>query len=181
MSLLSIIQQLSDYDTALVANTIGYLDPTPEQEWYMGGSIASITPALGPTVGQAVTIEVATSTPNNAGDFEPLYDQVKAMEKTNLPKVLVVKAVGSRPDHECVLGDGLAKMLYSVGCVGMVTDGGVRDVEALLGIPFAAYARGRTILHCAWRFTKPNEPVAVGGITVNPGDIIHANIGGVIK
>ena len=157
MSLLSIIQQLSDYDTALVANTIGYLDPTPEQEWYMGGSIASITPALGPTVGQAVTIEVATSTPNNEWDFEPLYDQVKVMEKTSLPKVLVVKAVGSRPDHECVLGDGLAKMLYSVGCVGMVTDGGVRDVEALLGIPFAAYARGRTIHHCAWRFTKPGE------------------------
>ena len=29
MSLLSILQQLAEYDTALVANTIGYLDATP--------------------------------------------------------------------------------------------------------------------------------------------------------
>jgi hypothetical protein len=53
MSLPTILQHLSEYDTALVANTIPYLDPTPNHEWYMGSSIASITPGPGPTVGVA--------------------------------------------------------------------------------------------------------------------------------
>lgn len=181
MSLQAIIQQLADFDTALVANTIGYLDSTPVHEYYMGRTIASLTPTLGPTVGVAVTCEIDTSTPGNVADVDPFYEQVKAIERMAEPVVWVVKAVGSRPDHECVLGDGMAKLLRSAGCVGVVTDGGVRDIEGLLTVPFAAYGHGRTIHHCAYRFLRSNLPVEIGGITIRPGDVIHANIGGVIK
>jgi 4-hydroxy-4-methyl-2-oxoglutarate aldolase len=181
MSLLSTIQELRDFDTALLANTVGYVDDTPVHEWYMGGSIASVTPSLGPTVGVAFTCEVDSSSPGNVADWDPFYRQVEAMEKLGVPAVWVAKCVGSRPDHECVLGDGMAKLLGSVGCQGAVIDGGVRDIEGLLSVPFAAYCRGRTIHHCAVRFPRADIPVQVGGITVNPGDVIHANAGGVIR
>jgi regulator of RNase E activity RraA len=167
MSNRSLIKQLAEYDTALIANTIGYLDPTPDHEFYMGGSIASVTPALGPTVGVAVTCEVDTSTPGGSAHMDLYFQMLKEMKTMNVPVVLVAKTVGSRPDHECVLGDGMAKMLFGVGCVGCVTDGGVRDVEGMLTVPFAAYCRGRTIHHCAIRFKTINQPIEIGGITVN--------------
>ncbi len=181
MSLLSTLQQLQEFDTALLANTVGYIDAAPVHEFYMGGSIASVTPTLGPTVGVAMTCEVDSSSPGNVADWEPYYEQVREMEKSGVPIVWVAKCVGSRPDHECVLGDGMAKILHSAGCVGIVTDGGVRDIEGLITVPFAAYSKGRTIHHTAVRFPRINIPIQIGGITVNPGDIIHANIGGVIK
>ena len=147
----------------------------------MGGSIATLTPSVGPTVGVAMTCEVDSSTPGSPADFELYYEMLEEMERGGTPTVAVIKAVGSRPDHECIIGDGMAKMMNSVGCVGLVTDGGVRDIEGILTVPFGVYARGRTIHHCGVRFVRRNVPVEVGGITVNPGDLIHANVGGVIK
>ena len=51
MELNTIITQLTDFDTPLLANTIGTIDATPPHTWYTGGSIQSVTPSLGPTVG----------------------------------------------------------------------------------------------------------------------------------
>ena len=117
MSLKTLIQQLGDFDTALIANTIGYIDPTPVHEWYMGGSIASLTPSVGPTVGVAMTCEVDSSSPGNRADFELYYALLEEIRRSEVPVVVVAKAVGARPDHECIIGDGMAKMLHSVGCV----------------------------------------------------------------
>ena len=181
LSLSAVIEGLREYDTALVANTIGYIDPTPTHEYYMAGYIQSVTPSLGPTVGVAATCEIDTSSPGDAHEFEGFLRQLEEMQRTSEPVVWVVKTTGSRPDHECVLGDGMGKDLYSVGCIGAVTDGGVRDVAGLMTIPFAVYSRGKTIHHCGLRVRSINQPIEIGGITVKAGDVIHANNEGVIK
>lgn len=181
MSLRSTLEELRDFDTALLANTIGYIDTTPAHEYYMGGSIQSATPSLGPTVGIAVTCELDSSTPGGRPEMDDYWKQLEEINRMEEPAIWVVKTVGSRPLHECVLGDGMAKSLFAAGCIGVVTDGGVRDLSGILTIPFAAYCRGKTIHHCNLRFRSLNQPVQVGGITVSRGDVLHANSEGVIK
>ena len=181
MATISELEQLREYDTALLANLLGYIDPIPAHAYYMSGEVQSVTPSLGPTVGVAVTCKIDASTPEGEHEWEPYWEQVDAMAAMGLPSVWVVETVGSRPAHECIMGDGMAKVLYAAGCVGAVTSGGVRDVAGLLTVPFAAYCRGTVIHHCAVRMKAMDVPVSVGGITVEPGEIIHAGAEGVIK
>ncbi len=182
MSFQPMLEQLRDFDTALVANTIGYIDSTPPHKWYLSGEIQSVTPALGPTVGIAVTCEMDTSSPDvdDDGTVDGYWEQLEQMDAMEEDTVWVVKAVGSRPDHECIIGDGMAKTLYAAGCRGVVTDGRVRDVQGLLTTPFAAYCRGTIAHHCRLRVRSINRPVEIGGVTIRPGDVIHADREGVI-
>jgi 4-hydroxy-4-methyl-2-oxoglutarate aldolase len=175
-----ILEQLVEFDTALIANTIGVIDSTPVHEWYMGSSIQTVTPGLGPTVGVAYTCQLDSSTPGGTASLDEYWRLLDEMEKDERPAVLVVQTIGSRPDHECVIGDGMAKTLAVVGCKGLVTNGGVRDLAGLMTIPFPAYCTGRTIHHGPLRFRAATEPVEVGGITVRHGDVVHADGGGVI-
>ena len=175
------IESLREFDTALLANTRGYVDDMPPHKWYMGGSIRSLTPDLGPTVGVAVTCKFDSSSPDNSVDLKPYYEQVVRISEMELPVVWVVETVGSRPDHECVTGDGMAKTLYAAGCYGVVTDGYCRDIDGCLTTPFAVHARGTIAHHTPIRVVEIDTPVEVGGITVQPGEIIHADKEGVIS
>lgn len=181
MSILASIQRLKDFDSALLANTIGYIDPTPAHQLYMGGSIKLMTPNLGPLVGVAVTCRIDGSSPNRPGDWSPFWEQMEEMQQMDLPIVWVVESNGSRPDHECIMGDGMAKCLTSVGCVGAVIDGGIRDVAGIASTGFVAFARGTVVHHTKLTCSDRGEPVEVGGLTVSQMDIIHGSEEGVIR
>ena len=175
------IEALREYDTALLANTLDYISDYPPHTFYMGGDIASLTPGLGPHVGVAYTICLDSSTPGGEETADDYWAQMEQMEAAEAPAIWVVQANGSRPDHECVLGDGMAKTLYSVGCVACVSNSRARDMSGLLTTPFGFYGRGTAVHHCKLRFSRKNEPVSVGGITVSSGELIHASSEGVIR
>lgn len=177
------LQQLAEFDTALLANLLAFVDSTPTHLSYMSNKTRALILDVGPTVGVAVTCELDTSTPDDQtdGDTEAFWQQLAEMESMDVPTVWVVSCVGSRPDHECILGDGMGKLLRASGCVGAVTNGGARDLDGLRSIGFAVYGTGVTIHHCKMRVRSIGLPVDIGGITISPGDIIHANTEGVIR
>ena len=176
---LALIEQLREFETPLVAEGLGALGCSELHRYYMGGEIRMLTETPQPVVGVAVTLEVDTSTPQLEADTRVLYDALDEIALTKIPAILVLKAVGSRPQHECVLGDGVAKMAQAVGCCGAIPDGGVRDLAGITSVGFGVFARGPVANHATFVLRKPEGSIEVGGIQVSDGDLVHADSNGV--
>ncbi|MGF0313387.1 DUF1932 domain-containing protein [Rhodococcus sp. IEGM1428] len=132
-------------------------------------SISPVFPAPGVVVGRALTVWV------RAGDNRGLHE---ALEQARPGDFMVVNGEGDV--SRAVLGELLAERSLAKGIVGAVIDGAVRDVDVLEEVGFPVWARG---LSPAGPFKygpcKVGEPVAVGGVVVQPGDVIVADNDGV--
>lgn len=175
----AIIEQLADSNTALVCNALDALG-VPPHTYYMDGTIRSLSPELPPLVGEAITIKLDSSSPGETAAVDDYWQMLEEIERSSLPRAIIVQTVGSDPNRECVMGDGMAKTFVSVGAVGLVTDGGIRDIAGIVDQAFRIFGRGPVIQHTPLRWSGLGEPVVIGGIAVRTGDLIHGDRGGCI-
>jgi regulator of RNase E activity RraA len=93
--------------------------------------------------------------------------------------VLVV--AGGAASRTAILGDLVARELLAAGVVAVVTDGPIRDSQAVAELGLAVWAKGTTPIASA-----KNGPCRVGGsvelagVTVTDGDLVVADADGVV-
>jgi 2-keto-4-pentenoate hydratase/2-oxohepta-3-ene-1,7-dioic acid hydratase in catechol pathway/regulator of RNase E activity RraA len=109
-----------------------------------------------------------------------LNAQKRAIEQVRPGEVLVIEARGE-PTAGTV-GDILALRAQVRGAAGIVTDGGIRDSQALHAMDMPLYfgATHPAVLgrrHVPW---EVNGTIACAGVTVQPGDVIVGDGDGVI-
>jgi len=106
--------------------------------------------------------------------------QKQAVEQVRPGEILVIEARGD-PTAGTV-GDILALRAQIRGAKGIITDGAIRDSEALknLDIPVYFGAVHPAVLgrrHVPW---ETNATIACAGVTVQPGDIVAGDADGVV-
>ncbi|MFG1926938.1 hypothetical protein [Cryptosporangium sp. NPDC048952] len=95
-------------------------------------------------------------------------------------EVLVIGARGET--GAATFGDVLALRAQARGAEGIVTDGGVRDADAVadVGLPIHCAGNHPAVLgrrHVPW---DSGLTIACGGATVQPGDVIVADTDGIV-
>ncbi len=131
-------------------------------------------------VGHALTLTVDTTTMGKQKGLD-LPEMLQAIKETSKPVVLVIKTVGPRSGHNCVFGDIMAALAKQMGAVGLVTDGGVRDLENIRKMGFHVFACGTVPLHGAFSIKEINLPVNISGVEIQTEDLIHGDENGVLK
>lgn len=106
--------------------------------------------------------------------------QKQAFDSLNPGEVLVIDARGERGTG--TVGDILALRAQVRGAAGIVTDGGIRDLDAVTALGIPAYHAGPhpAVLgrrHVPW---ETDVTIACGGTAVQPGDIIVGDADGVL-
>jgi 4-hydroxy-4-methyl-2-oxoglutarate aldolase len=131
-------------------------------------------------VGRALTVR-------NVAASAPVPDKVKAgvsglgeIEAHNLAEpgdVLVVQGV----DQVSNLGGMSATIGHRQGEIGAIVDGGARDVDHSRAIGLPVWSKSVSPITGKWRVETVaiNKPVAICGVTVNPGDVVLADETGI--
>ncbi len=106
--------------------------------------------------------------------------QKRAFDAVGAGEVIVIEARGEAGSG--TLGDILAIRAHARGAAGIVTDGGVRDYDAVAAVGLAVFSGGAhpAVLgrkHVPW---DHDVTIGCGGTTVQPGDIIVGDRDGVI-
>jgi 2-keto-4-pentenoate hydratase/2-oxohepta-3-ene-1,7-dioic acid hydratase in catechol pathway/regulator of RNase E activity RraA len=113
-------------------------------------------------------------------DTAELNAQKRAVESIGPGEVLVMDARGV--ENAGTIGDILATRAMARGATGIVTDGGIRDADAVAAIPIPTYHRSRHAAVLGLRHfpLETNVPIACGGALVMPGDVIVGDGDGVL-
>jgi regulator of RNase E activity RraA len=96
------------------------------------------------------------------------------------PRVAVIQDLDDPPAFGSFWGEVNANIHRALGCAGVVTNGGVRDLEEARTLRFHFFAAEVVPSHAYVHVVKAGGEVIVGGLKVKDGDLIHADMHGVI-
>ncbi len=138
-------------------------------------------PEMGPMVGYAMTVVISGGDPaarrENPGNFVR-YREYLASEPG--PKIVIVQDVDKPRCFGSIWGEVGANVARTLGCVGTITDGAIRDVDEMKNAGFKGLARRLAVSHAhTWPLRWGCE-VEVFGTRVRPGQLIHADKHGFI-
>jgi len=133
------------------------------------GCTEIVAPADGRLIGPVCTVKVFP------GDNLMVHASLDVAEPGD---VVVIDTAGSTVN--AVLGDMIANKAKARGIAGFIVDGLVRDVRGMRDVGVPVFARGATPRGPLQRGPgELNFPIACGGVSVSPGDLVMADADGI--
>lgn len=133
-------------------------------------------PQMGPMIGYAVTVVIEPSQPSHRkANPHSGAEYLEYLASVPGPKIVVVQDLDKPATIGSFWGEVNSNIHRSLGCVGTITDGAIRDVDEMTNAGFKAIARRLCVGHAHVCHVRWNCEVEVFGRSVKPGDLIHAD------
>lgn len=113
-------------------------------------------------------------------DPDPYALELEAVDSCAPGDVLIAAAGGSM--RSGIWGELLSTAARNSGCVGAIVHGAVRDVDKMTEMHFPVFANGTCLydsLH-RQRVVDIDVRVEIEGVTIAPGDLIFADLDGIV-
>ncbi len=177
-----LLSLLRSVDTPTVCNAIEVAQGKRGFSQFTRGTMICSAPQSGPLVGFAKTAKIAALSPPNE-DKEIIknrrMDYYRYMSEVSGPSIAVIEDEDFPDCIGAYWGEINTKIHKRFGLSGVLTNGVVRDLGDLAeDFPVVAGSIGPS--HGFVHVREIDTPVSVFGITVSPGDLVHADRHGAI-
>lgn len=177
---LPLFAHLRRFDTPTIVNALEIAHGRRFTTGFSRRTLIAAFPQLPPIVGFARTATIRCSTPydpavrrkNQLGYYEYLATPPQ-------PTIAVVQDIDSQPGLGAFWGEVNTNVHWGLGCVGTVTNGSMRDLDAMHP-QFQCLAATLSPSHAWVQVVDFAKPVDVFGLTVSDGDIVHADRHGAV-
>jgi regulator of RNase E activity RraA len=173
-----VLETLSKYDTPTICNVIELFDVRPRTAGYMDRSITSCFPEMPPMVGFAATATFRGSMPKEDLSHGALEQHVQSFSALPGPAIVVFEDQ-DQPVVAATFGEIMCTAYRKFGANGLITSGAGRDLDQVRNLEFPVFTNGTVCSHGYSRFPSVGGTVQVGGITIQPGDLMHGDCNGV--
>ncbi|MHC4657047.1 MAG: RraA family protein [Planctomycetota bacterium] len=133
-------------------------------------------PEMGAVVGYAVTVVIEPSNVEHRRKNPKAWSEYRRyVASVPGPKIVVVQDLDKPGTFGSFWGEVNSNIHMALGCVGTITDGGIRDLDEMRDIGYKAIARRLCVGHAYVHPIRWNCEVEVFGRTVKPGQLIHVD------
>lgn len=173
------LRALQAISTPTLSNAIELFNVRPRNRGFMSPEIRCLFPEMGVMVGYAMTARFTADQP--CGQPRSRYDFWKHQLEVEEPRVLVLQDLDQPPGVGAFIGEVMSTIHQRLGCVGVITNGCVRDLDEVRALGFHLFAQGACVSHAYVDLVEFGQPVTVGGLVVQTGDLLHGDKHGVIS
>jgi len=172
------IKELENYDTPTICNAIESFKIQKNTVGFMSPAIRSMIPYDRPVLGYACTAKISALEPATSAQKELTTPYFEKFAQFKLPTIAVIEDIDEEPIGS--FWGGINSSIHmALGCKGVVTNGGIRDLKDVEEIGFRYFSKYILVSHAYVHLTEIDCMVEVGGLKIKPGDLIHADIHGV--
>jgi len=170
---------LRSVDSPTIANAVEPFEVRDRTDGYIGGNIGCLFPDLGVMVGQALTVKVSNPAGPVAGrdGYWAMWDALSQMPS---PAVIVMQDISGAPNRCAYAGEVMATLAQKLGAVGMVSDGGYRDIDEVHALGFHYFCPFAVVAHGNFAIQDVGQPVWIDGQRIHTGDILHGDRNGIV-
>lgn len=175
------LKAIRDIDSPTIANAIEPFNVRPHASGYVGHDIRCLITGLGSMLGYAVTCTADSRTEWRRREDSRFVDLCRAVQASPKPAVVVIQDVGQDQARSCHVGEMMATGFQRLGAVGVITNGGLRDIAEVRALGnFHYYGAGLVVAHGRPMILEIDVDVTISGMSVAPGSLLHGDENGIV-
>lgn len=177
-----ILKRLKEYSTCAIANAIECLNVRLRNVGFGDSSVQCRFPHFLPVTGYAVTLRLhGANPPMQGGFYVDRTDWWDDLAEMPAPHIVVIEDADRHVGTAAFVGEVHAAILQAMGCVAIITNGAVRDLDQVERLGFQLFSGNVSVSHAYAHVAKVDTPVHVAGLNIAPGDLLHGDQHGIVK
>jgi regulator of RNase E activity RraA len=178
-----LLEKLKTYDTPTICNALEILDPARRLTGFTVKPLYCRFPEMPPIVGYAKTVTIR-STHAHELDARTAREQrigyYEYVASKPAPGIMIIQDLdGHEVGFGAFWGEVMSAVHKGLGCLGVVTDGSIRDIDQWAP-GFQALAGSIVPSHAHVHLADYGKEVRVAGMLVRSGDLVHADRHGAV-